>query len=96
MITENTVEELRAGSELVVTGSPSDVARTTLEQLDFVDQVRAIDSDLHVQVAEHHTADVTRALVGAGVDVTQIRRDDRQLEDVFFEITTHVEGAAHV
>lgn len=95
MIAENTVEELRAGSELIITGSPSDVARSTLERLDFVERVRAIDADLHVRVDEHRTADVTRVLVEAGVAVTQIRRDDRQLEDVFFEITSHLEGADH-
>lgn len=96
MIAENTVAELRAGSELVVSATPGDVARATLERLDVVGDVRSVDGDLRVQVADQHTAAVTRALVHAGVDVTQVRRDDRQLEDVFFEITSHLEGADHV
>ena len=96
MIAENTVEELRAGSELVITATPSDVARTTLERLGAVDEVRVADGELRVQVPERHTADVTRARVNAGVDVTQVRRDDKQLEDVFFEITSTLEGVSHV
>jgi ABC-2 type transport system ATP-binding protein len=96
MIAENTVEELRAGSELVITATPSDVARTTLERMGAVDKVRVADGELRVQVPERHTADVTRALVNAGVDVTQVRRDDKQLEDVFFEITSSLEGVSHV
>jgi len=96
MIAESTVAELRAGTELVVTASPSDVARTTLEQMPSVTQVRAQDGELRVQVDDRYTADVARRLVGAGVDLTQLRRDDRQLEDVFFEITRNVEGADHV
>ena len=32
---------------------------------------------------------INRALVAAGVAVTELRRDERQLEDVFFEMTDH-------
>ena len=52
-----------------------------------VSQVRTVDGDLRVRVDDRHTAAVARELVRAGVDVTQLRRDERQLEDVFFEIT---------
>jgi ABC-2 type transport system ATP-binding protein len=89
LIAESTVDELRGESELVVSATPSDVARSTLEEMTSVRRVRAVDGDLRVHVDERHTADVARQLVLAGVDVTQLRRDERQLEDVFFEITEH-------
>jgi ABC-2 type transport system ATP-binding protein len=91
MVVESTVDELREGSELVVTATPSDVARSRLEELPEVERVRLLDGALRVQVDERHTALVNRTLVSAGVAVTELRRDERQLEDVFFEITTHQE-----
>jgi ABC-2 type transport system ATP-binding protein len=89
LIAESTVDELRGESELVVSATPSDVARATLEEMTSVRRVRAVGGDLRVYVDDRHTADVARRLVLAGVDVTQLRRDERQLEDVFFEITEH-------
>ncbi len=47
---------------------------------------------LLVKAPTRHTADITRVLVEAGVSVTGLRRAERQLEDVFFDLTTH--GAA--
>jgi ABC-2 type transport system ATP-binding protein len=89
MVVESTVADLRAGSELVVAGTPSDVARARLEAMAEVEAVRASDGALRVRVDEQHTAAVTRTLVTAGVAVTEVRRDNRQLEDVFFEMTEH-------
>jgi ABC-2 type transport system ATP-binding protein len=87
LIAESTVGALRGGSELVVSATPSDVARSTLEEMPAVSQVRSVGADLRVRVDDRHTAAVARQLVLAGVDITQLRRDERQLEDVFFEIT---------
>jgi len=42
-----------------------------------------------VKVGTRHTAEITRALVHAGVAVTGVRRTERELEDVFFDLTTH-------
>jgi ABC-2 type transport system ATP-binding protein len=87
LIAESTVDELRGESELVVSATPSDVARSTLEEMSSVRRVRSVGGDLRVRVDDRHTASVARQLVLAGVDITQLRRDERQLEDVFFEIT---------
>jgi ABC-2 type transport system ATP-binding protein len=87
LIAESTVDELRGGSELVVSATPSDVARSTLEEMPAVTQVRSVGGDIRVRVDDRHTAAVARQLILAGVDITQLRRDERQLEDVFFEIT---------
>jgi ABC-2 type transport system ATP-binding protein len=89
MILESTVEELRGEGELVLRASPYDVVRATLDDLDYVQGVRDVAGELRLRVDEHLTGDVTRALVLAGVEVREVRRVDRQLEDVFFEITTN-------
>jgi len=94
MVVESTVEELRGDSELVIRATPADVVRATLDQLAYVQSIRTLDDELRLRVDERHTGEVTRALVLAGVDVREVRRIDRQLEDVFFEITA--QESSHV
>jgi ABC-2 type transport system ATP-binding protein len=87
IVTEGTVDELRGDAELLVAATPSDVARARLEEMPEVESVETADGTLRVRVDERHTALVNQALVDAGVAVTELRRAERQLEDVFFEIT---------
>jgi len=87
MRTESAVGELRGGDELIISAAPSDIAWTRLEAMSEVDGVRAYDGRLRVRADERHTAAINAALVSAGVAVTELRRDERELEDVFFEMT---------
>jgi ABC-2 type transport system ATP-binding protein len=102
VVTESTVGELRGGGELVVSAAPSDVAQAQLEAMPEVERVRARDGLLRVRADDRHTAEINRVLVAAGVAVTELRRDERQLEDVFLEMTDHptdapaIQGAEHV
>ena len=89
MVAESTVEELRGGGELLIAAAPSDIARERLESMPEVHAVRSYDGMLHVRVDDRHTAAVNQALVSAGVAVTGLRRDERQLEDVFLDMTGH-------
>jgi ABC-2 type transport system ATP-binding protein len=102
LLAESTVDALRGESELVVTATPSDIARSTLEEMPAVSRVRVVAGDFRMRVDDSHTAAVARGLVLAGVDITELRRDERQLEDVFFEITgqspvpSHDQESRHV
>ena len=89
VLAESTVDELRGQSELVVAATPSDIARTQLEAMPGVERVRSHDGVLRVRADDRHTADINRVLVSAGVAVTELRRDERHLEDVFLEMTDH-------
>jgi len=91
IVSEGTVEELRGDAELVVAATPSDVARQRLEAMPEVEQIHTSEGRLYVRIDERHTALVNRTLVDAGVAVTELRRAERQLEDVFFEITQEPE-----
>jgi hypothetical protein len=42
-----------------------------------------------VRTDDRHTALINRTLVAAGVAVTELRRDERELEDVFLAMTWH-------
>ena len=89
IVREGTVEQLRGDTELELIATPSDTAVATLHALSFVDDVRAEAGRLLVKVGTRQTAEITRALVHAGVAVTGVRRTERELEDVFFDLTTH-------
>ncbi|MCL3818075.1 ABC transporter ATP-binding protein [Aeromicrobium wangtongii] len=88
IVADSSVEDLRGDGELVILAVPADVVRSTLEGLSFVQAVRSLGDGHGVRVDETRTGDVTRALVLAGADVREVRRVDRQLEDVFLELTT--------
>ncbi|MCD9197154.1 ABC transporter ATP-binding protein [Aeromicrobium wangtongii] len=88
IVADSSVEDLRGDGELVIRAAPADVVRSTLEGLPFVQAVRSLGDGHGVRVDETRTGDVTRALVLAGADVREVRRVDRQLEDVFLELTT--------
>ena len=87
MLTESTVAELRGGGELLVRATPSDLALEKLAAMPELERVRLDAGVLRIRADDKHTADITRTLVTAGIAVTEVRRDTRQLEDVFFEMT---------
>jgi ABC-2 type transport system ATP-binding protein len=89
VVTESSVGDLRGGGELILSAAPSDVARASLEAMPEVERVRIRDGLFRIRAEDRHTAEINRVLVAAGVAVTELRRDERQLEDVFLEITDH-------
>jgi hypothetical protein len=72
-----------------VAAAPSDLARTELESMREVESVRTFEGAFRVRTDDRHTALINRTLVNAGVSVTELRRDERQLEDVFLAMTSH-------
>ena len=91
MITEGTVDELRGGIELVIAASPIDTAMSCIRDLTGVELLRTDHGRLYLEAEERRTADINHALVTAGVAVTEIRREERELEDVFFAMTANPE-----
>jgi ABC-2 type transport system ATP-binding protein len=91
---DGTVAELRGGGELVVVASPHDMARRALEAMPQVRRVVRQDDGMRVGVDVGQVPEVVRALVAAGVAVSEIRPVERQLEDVFLELTD--KEAVHV
>jgi ABC-2 type transport system ATP-binding protein len=94
IVAESTVEELRGGTSLLVTAEPADRAVDVLVASGLLESVRRDGPVLRITAEPRDTAVIVRTLVTAGVDVTRVQRDERQLEDVFFEITDHPQGVA--
>ncbi|TQK72980.1 MULTISPECIES: ABC transporter ATP-binding protein [unclassified Nocardioides] len=93
LLRESTVADLRGGVSLRIRATPEPEALAVAMRLAGDDGVRR-DSDggLLLTLPADRAPDVTRALVGAGVDVHEITAAERSLEEVFFEMTSQKES----
>jgi ABC-2 type transport system ATP-binding protein len=100
LIAENTVAALRGPGALLVRATPLDRAERLATTLPGVSSVQVVDGGLRVSVAPDQAAALNRALVSAGVEVSELRQVQESLEDVFLTLTEGagadqlVEGAA--
>jgi ABC-2 type transport system ATP-binding protein len=89
LLTESTVADLRGTRSLVARATPVDVALAAAMGVAGDDSVRLLaDGGLQLDVGPEHAPALTRALVGAGAAVHEIRPAERSLEEVFFEMTS--------
>jgi ABC-2 type transport system ATP-binding protein len=89
LVAESTVADLQGASSLLVRATPPDRAQQVIEStLDGVDVRRTPEGGLDVAAEPERTPAIVRALVGAGIDVHEIRATERSLEEVFFEMTS--------
>jgi ABC-type multidrug transport system ATPase subunit len=87
LVTEGTVEQLRGEVTLSVRAQPLSQARETLDRLLGSDAVSIEDGALRLKVDPSRAPEITRALVAAGVEVIEVRTDERSLEEVFLKLT---------
>jgi ABC-2 type transport system ATP-binding protein len=92
LVTEATVGELRGSGRLLVRADPMETALAVGMRLAGDNGVSVMDGALNLRLDPHRAAEVTRALVTAGVDVHEIRLSERSLEEVFFEMTAPKEA----
>ena len=95
LIAESTVEELRGKGALLVGAKPLDRAREHVEQLLGAERVEVLDGTLRLDADPAIAGRINRELVGAGVEVTELRPIERTLEEVFLEMTDQ-KGEGHV
>jgi ABC-2 type transport system ATP-binding protein len=88
LLVESTVADLRGESAVLVRAEPIDEAARTTGRLYGDDAVSvADDGSLRVRMSTERSAELTSALVHAGVAVHEVRPVERTLEEVFFEMT---------
>jgi ABC-2 type transport system ATP-binding protein len=87
LLAESTVAQLRGQASLLLRAEPLPAARAVAERLVGRDQVAAVDGTLRLSTGPERAAELTRALVLAGVAVHEVRPQERTLEDAFFEMT---------
>jgi ABC-2 type transport system ATP-binding protein len=87
LIAESTVAELRGGARLRVVADPVDEAAARARALLGDDRVRVEDGALVLDVEAGKAAWINAELVNAGIDVSELGARERELEDVFLEMT---------
>jgi ABC-2 type transport system ATP-binding protein len=87
LVAEGTVEELRGRAGLRVRAEPQAEAARLIGALPDVDAVTRVDGVLDVTVDTARAPAINRALVEAGIAVSELYAQKASLEDVFLELT---------
>jgi ABC-2 type transport system ATP-binding protein len=87
LVAEGTVDELRGRAGLMVRAEPHSKAAHLIGTLPNVDGVRSVDGLLEVATDTARAATINRALVEAGIAVSELYAQKASLEDVFLELT---------
>jgi ABC-type multidrug transport system ATPase subunit len=93
LVGEGTVDELRGRETLLLRAEPLDEAERLLGSLRGIDQVARDDGGLRIAVEPAAAATINRALVEAGIAVSELRPERASLEKVFLELTNEAEAA---
>jgi ABC-2 type transport system ATP-binding protein len=88
LVAESTVAELRGTADLWVAASPVDHAAQRARALLGPERVRQVDGGLRLSVDPDRAAWINAELVEAGIAVSELRLQERDLEQVFLELTT--------
>jgi ABC-2 type transport system ATP-binding protein len=87
LVREGSVDELRGAGVLLVRAVPLERAAHVLEGLPEVTAVQTGDGTLRITAEPGAAAAINRALVAAGVAVSELRPQRASLEEVFLELT---------
>jgi ABC-2 type transport system ATP-binding protein len=93
LVAEGTVNELRGNELLSVTATPFDAAWNYLLSRQDLEIVDTTGGSIQLRTDRARTASITRGLVEAGFDVTELAWRRQTLEDVFLDLTNHSEAA---
>ncbi|MEJ3744162.1 ABC transporter ATP-binding protein [Actinomycetes bacterium KLBMP 9797] len=87
LVVESTVADLRGGARLRVVAAPLDAAAAHARTLLGPDRVRVDNGALDIDVHAEKAAWLNTELVDAGIAVSELGVRERELEDVFLEMT---------
>ncbi|MDX6594108.1 MAG: type transport system ATP-binding protein [Gaiellales bacterium] len=93
LVSEGTVNELRGREGLWLRAQPIDGAERLIGALRGVDEVSRSDGGLRITTDPALAPAIVRALVGAGIAVSELRPERASLEKVFLELTEHEKAA---
>jgi ABC-2 type transport system ATP-binding protein len=88
LVAEGTVAELRGQARLRVRAAPAEQAVRVLRALPGVGEVTRAGDELEVAAGVGQAPEINRALVHAGIAVSELHARQASLEDVFLALTT--------
>jgi ABC-2 type transport system ATP-binding protein len=92
LVAEGSVEELRAEDALRIRVEPIDEAQRLIAAMNGAGDVSLREGELRVATDPARAATINRALVCAGLSVSEIRVERATLEDVFLDLTQESEA----
>jgi ABC-type multidrug transport system ATPase subunit len=93
LVSEGTVDELRGHESLWVRAEPLEAAERVLGTVAGVEQVARLDGGLRIAANPAAAPTINRALVEAGIAVSELRPERDSLEKIFLELTQDGEQA---
>ena len=90
LLVESTVADLRGATGIRLVAEPIDRALAVAMSVAGDDAVEVDGPVLRVSGSAAKAPELARALVGAGIDITELTPVERSLEDVFFDLTRTV------
>ncbi|HEX6349579.1 MAG TPA: ABC transporter ATP-binding protein [Candidatus Dormibacteraeota bacterium] len=87
LVAEGTIDELRGAATLTVRAAPVPQAQEILTRMLGATAVSQGDGVFSLHVDAARAAEINRALVTGGVEVSELVAGQRSLEDVFIELT---------
>ena len=94
LVGEGTVDELRGRASLRIRAEPLEAAERVLATLRGIEQVAVVDETLRIAADPAAAAAINRALVEAGIAVSELYLERASLEQVFLELTQEGEEEA--
>jgi ABC-2 type transport system ATP-binding protein len=91
LVAEGTVEQLRGRDSLRLRAEPLADAHRLLSDIPEVERVTIVDGALRIETDRAETAAINRALVEAGIAVSELHWQRPPLEEVFLELTQGTE-----
>jgi ABC-type multidrug transport system ATPase subunit len=88
LVAEGTVAQLRGQARLRVRAEPPEQALEVLQALPGAGEVTRVGDELEVATGAAEASEINRALVHAGIAVSELHARRASLEDVFLELTT--------
>src|SRR5438309_5348520 len=86
LIAQGSVDEVRGGVELLVRATPQDRVDSLLRER-LPGAVRVQEGAFFLRIESARSAEISRLLVSAGCELTELRPSERSLEDVFLQLT---------
>jgi ABC-type multidrug transport system ATPase subunit len=96
LVREGTVGELRGAGRLIIRATPMPEAETALVTLLGRARVSAVHDELRVDAAPDEAARLSRHLISSGLDLHELRREERSLEEVFLALNADQEGERRI
>jgi ABC-type multidrug transport system ATPase subunit len=96
LLREQSMAELRGTGRLRIVATPLEAAEGVVRSLPEVESVEELAGALIVGTSTENAATINRALVSAGIAVSEIRVSERTLEEAFMTLTGEPAGDAAV